>query len=799
MPWRPSATLQPQVLVVGCLAWFAVGTLLRPTGGGSFLYDVGLYNAICLGAALMCWKAGNRTGSERSAWRWLAASLAVNALGNVLYTLIVAVAEKPPYPSVADFLYLLSYALQYVTLVQIMRARAPRFHPSMWLDGLIGALGAGALAIAFLLGPTLHMGEGGLAAALTGLAYPVADLLLLSLLVGIAAALSLRVDVSMLLLVVSFVANLAGDIIYLNLAARGTYVEGGPLDLTWLVGAATAGFAAQAAQRRRADGPPARSRTSPTGARPEDAARVGWRVIAIPTLCALASLVLLGVGWGDRMPVAAAWLASACIMVTLLRTAVTFSELRTLREARRQAHTDELTGLPNRRDLLDHAAQELRLATPARPLALLLMDLNGFKQVNDGLGHHAGDELLQLIGPRLRRALLPGQLLARLGGDEFAVLLPGFDELAAHGVAVELLRELEEPFVVEGIRLRVGASIGVAVGPATAATVAELLRCADVAMYAAKVSRTGAQVYSADESGPIVDRLRLMEDLHVALAQGQLVVHLQPQVALADGRVVGAEALVRWPHPVRGLMHPSELLPAAEQAGLLLPLADTVLDLALSAVALWWAEGVHVPVSVNLAAANVTDLDLPSKVSAALARRGLPAAALTLEVVEDTLMADPDRASQVLGEIRASGVSTSLDDFGTGYSSLSYLRNLPMDELKLDRAFTQDLLHDSRARAIVEHTVSLAHALGLRLVAEGIEDDVTGAALADLGCDVAQGFAIARPMPVEAFLRWLAQEGLGRTGGSSGLVAAGAALDQPAADSARRRRLAIAPATSSAP
>jgi EAL domain-containing protein (putative c-di-GMP-specific phosphodiesterase class I) len=212
---------------------------------------------------------------------------------------------------------------------------------------------------------------------------------------------------------------------------------------------------------------------------------------------------------------------------------------------------------------------------------------------------------------------------------------------------------------------------------------------------------------------------------------------------------------VRWQHPVRGLLSPAHLLPAAEQAGLLLPLFDVVLDRALSAAAQWWERGDRVPVSVNLSAVNVTDLDLPSKIAAALARHALPARALTLELVEDTLMTDAERASAVLGELRALGVQTSIDDYGTGYSSLAYLRRLPADELKLDRSFTADLDTDPRAAAIIEHTVALAHALGLRLVAEGVEDARTGALLAALGCDIAQGWAIARPMPVEDFLRWL--------------------------------------------
>jgi EAL domain-containing protein (putative c-di-GMP-specific phosphodiesterase class I) len=285
--------------------------------------------------------------------------------------------------------------------------------------------------------------------------------------------------------------------------------------------------------------------------------------------------------------------------------------------------------------------------------------------------------------------------------------------------------------------------------------VQELLRCADVAMYAAKSSRDGVRSYVPDPDGGTGDRLHTMEELRTALDEGgQLLVHLQPQVDLTDGRVAGVEALVRWQHPTRGLLSPAHLLPAAEQAGLLRPLTDTVLELSLQAVAGWW-ESTRVPVSVNLSAANVSDLDLPSKVAVALLRHGLPAQALTLELVEDTLMADPERGRTVLGELRRLGIRTSIDDYGTGYSSLAYLRHLPADELKLDRSLTLDVGRDPKAAAIVRHTVALAHDLGLSLVAEGVEDAATAGVLAALGCDVAQGFAIARPMPVDAFVRWL--------------------------------------------
>jgi len=299
-------------------------------------------------------------------------------------------------------------------------------------------------------------------------------------------------------------------------------------------------------------------------------------------------------------------------------------------------------------------------------------------------------------------------------------------------------------------------SIGVATGPVPAATRTELLRCADVAMYQAKTAADGAvAVFVPDPGTATGERLRMMEEIRAGLTGGQLIVHLQPQVDLCTGRPVGVEALVRWQHPRRGLLLPGEFLDYVDRAGLQRQLADVVLELSLAAAARWWHDGIHIPVSVNLSPANLTDLALPAKLTTATARHELPPHALTVELTEHTLMNDPGRARQVLLEVRQLGVGVSIDDYGTGYSSLAYLRHLPADELKLDGAFTADLDSDPHAAAIVRHTVALAHELGLRLVAEGIETPAVAAALAALGCDIGQGYHIARPMPAEDLPAWL--------------------------------------------
>jgi diguanylate cyclase (GGDEF)-like protein len=739
-PWSRALV----ALTVLGVVLFATGVGARPDGVlWDRVYDVVLYNCAYLPAALLCWRAGARVRPERLAWRTLALSLVLSAAANAMRTWTAGpVGSGTSTVFAVDVLSLIAYLSLYVTMVGLIRARVPRFHPSMWLDGLIGALGAMAVGVAFLIGPYLDPADGA-SVPLVQLALPITDVLLIALLVAVGSILGVRLDRTLLLVTAAMSATLVGDALLTSRTVAGTYTDGGPMELFWLAGICLVAMAAYWA----------RPRPLPDE-RESERSRLGWRLLALPLVCNVGSLVVLAAGWGDQLPGAAAWLAIGCVLAAIARTGITFREVRAFNEVKQQARTDELTGLANRRALLETAERVLATATARRPAALLLLDLDGFKEVNDSLGHTAGDQLLRQVGPRLLPALGPGEVLARLGGDEFAVLLPESSLDQAQDRAERLRKLMLQPFPVEDIRLHVGVSIGVATAPIPAATVQEMLRCADVAMYAAKAAREGVHVYVPDPHGGTGDRLRTMEELRIALQSDQLVVHLQPQISLADERVVGVEALVRWEHPVRGLLSPVHLLPAAEQAGLLRPLTDTVLELALTAAEHWWPVA-RVPVSVNLSAANVNDLDLPSKVAECLARHGLPAQALTLELVEDTLMADPERGREVLAQLRRLGIRTSIDDYGTGYSSLAYLRHLPADELKLDRSLTADVGTDHRAAAIVEHTAALAHTLGLRLVAEGVEDGGTGAVLAQLGCDIAQGYAIARPMPVADFLRWL--------------------------------------------
>jgi diguanylate cyclase (GGDEF)-like protein len=740
---RPSRAL---LLTVGLALLFATGVGERPDGAAwDRAYDVVLFNLPYLTAAGSCFAAALRVRIERIAWAGLGVALSLSAVGNALRVLAAGLEGNGPSSPVADAISLLGYLTLYVHVVGLIRARVPRFHPSMWLDGVIGALGSLSVGMAFVLGPYLFPTSGQEAVAAIELVGPTTSVVLLAVLVAVGSILGVRLDRTLLTVTVGLCCMCASDFVLFSLKVQDAYVDGGPLELGWLACIVLAAAAATGARNR------------PAPVDRNGGSRIGWRLLAVPLACIVASLFILGSGWTHPMPAVSAWLAIACVLAGIARIAVTFREVRGYNQVKQEARTDELTGLANRRALLERAQRIVTSATTSRPAALLLLDLDGFKEVNDSLGHAAGDDLLRQVGPRLRDALRGEDFLARLGGDEFAVLLPATGGDEALALADRLRELLLQPFTVAGVRLHVGVSVGVATTPVPATTVQELLHCADVAMYTAKSAREGVHVYVPD---PVTgtaggDRLRTMEELRTALTDDELVVFLQPQLDLRDGSIVGAEALVRWQHPTRGLLSPAELLPAAEQAGLLRPLTDAVLELALGAAARWWPNH-GVPVSVNLSAANVTDLDLPDKVAAALRRHGLPTRALTLELVEDTLMADPERGRAVLADLRRIGVRTSIDDFGTGYSSLAYVRHLPADELKLDRSLIADVDRDPRAAAIVKHTVALAHDLGLSLVAEGVETVATSVVLARLGCDVAQGYAIARPMPVDDFLCWLA-------------------------------------------
>jgi diguanylate cyclase (GGDEF)-like protein len=425
-----------------------------------------------------------------------------------------------------------------------------------------------------------------------------------------------------------------------------------------------------------------------------------------------------------------------------------------------RARHDDITALLNRTALLDGGAALLAddPATPAQ-VGVLVLDLDRFKDVNDTLGHDHGDQLLRHVADCLGRALRDVDLLARLGGDEFAVVLPGADAAAAQAAARRLLHALvSQATVVGGVDVPVDASIGVAVSdPARdrdAAGMQRLLRHAEVAMYDAKKEQSGVALYDPERDANTRTRLALLADLRRAVDSEEILLHYQPAVRLSDERLVGAEALVRWNHPVLGMVPPLEFVPLAEATNLIVPLTHRVVRTALRQVREWFDAGLVVPVSVNVSPRSVIEGDLPDLVRSSLADHGVPPHLLRLEFTESTLVTDPTKAMEVLQALHDLGVGISLDDFGTGYSSLSYLKHLPVDELKVDRSFVAGLLTLTEDAVLVRATIDLGHNLGMTVVAEGVEDEPTAGVLRDLGCDVAQGYHYARPMAPADFAEW---------------------------------------------
>ncbi len=421
-----------------------------------------------------------------------------------------------------------------------------------------------------------------------------------------------------------------------------------------------------------------------------------------------------------------------------------------------QATHDMLTALPNR-DLLYSRLRE-RLGKPGdgSSLFLLLFDLDGFKEINDTLGHYTGDQLLKQIGPRLQPLLGEGDMLARLGGDEFALLKSTADG-AGHAVrvALSLLREIRRPFPVADLSVQIDASVGIAVYPDHASDASTLVRCADVAMYAAKKERSGCVVYNPSIDHRTPRQLALLSQFRDALAKNQLVLHYQPKLNIYDGSVVGVEALVRWEHSLEGLIMPEEFVPQVEASALIGPLTDWVIEHALRQCRDWEEGGIFVDVAVNVSARNLLDGELPARVKSVLERHNVPPARFEMEITESAFITDPSRARKTVSDLQGVGVRVSIDDFGTAYSSLSYLTQLPVSSLKIDASFVRGMRDDESNAMIVRSTVELAHNLGLHVVAEGVEDDGLLQRLKGMRCDYGQGFFLCPPLPSAGATAWL--------------------------------------------
>ena len=451
-----------------------------------------------------------------------------------------------------------------------------------------------------------------------------------------------------------------------------------------------------------------------------------------------------------------------------------------------QALHDMLTGLPNRAFFYERTEEALaRTAAGGSGCAVMLFDLDRFKEINDTMGHRSGDRVLIEVGPRVLEVLRAGDTLARLGGDEFCVLLPTIsEETDAVRVAERIIAVLEAPFEMDGASLGIEASCGISMAPADGETADLLLQRADVAMYVAKGSQASVVMYSEELNVNTPARMTLLGDLRNAVVREEFVLHYQPKAAMASRRVQGAEALVRWQHPIRGLLAPDTFIPEAERSGLIEPMTVWVLNEGLRECRRWLDDGptLHdrLSIAVNLSARSLLDADLPATVGSALTRWKVPPHLLDLEITETIIMTDPERARRVLEELSQMGVTLSIDDFGTGYSSLAYLRDLPVRQLKIDRTFVQDMVSDADNAVIVRSVVDLARNLGLLTVAEGVENESTWQMLNELGCASAQGYFLAPPMPGDQFRVWLeeyeATSAMSAGRGGQGMTVTGSGL-----------------------
>jgi diguanylate cyclase (GGDEF)-like protein len=732
---RSAISMLRLVAVCGLLGTLLLylSTFLHHPAKYSLMDDGLLGNLPLIASAAVCLGRAALVRLQRTAYLLLGLAATGFTGGNLVYVFHVQFLDPLPYPSLADVGYLSTYPLLLSAIAVLAYPELRALSRSALLDGALGALSCAAVGSVLVVEPALGSLQGSVLAHVVGAAYPVLDLTLVAVIVGIVTLKGGRPDATWLWLAAGVVTFAVADTVYLHRVAHNSYTVGTGLDALWAVGLTLIAVAATLPYRQ-------------TPRRTEQARNGLW----VPNIFSVFGIVILVYGsvTSDRLPIYAVILTLATLLTAVQRTAVGVSALRLLAVSQREARTDELTQLSNRRHFDEQAQRILADRGPGERLAMVMVDLDEFKAINDTFGHHAGDELLRQIGPRLHGQLRPGDLLARLGGDEFALLLRDCDRATALVVAQRMVAAIAEPFLIEGETQSAAASIGIALCPEDGVDMAVLLQRADAAMFDAKSHSGGVATYDTVKHG---DHERL--SARDALEGHELVVVYQPQYDLANGRMIGVEALVRWKHPVRGLLYPDAFLSFFEQAGLMAELTLEVLEIGVRDRRRWQAGGTSLSLSINLAPSALLRGDLIESISRLLGEHGMPPAELTLEITENAMMLDIERSRRALADLHALGIRLSLDDYGTGYCSLTYLRDLPVHEIKIDRSFVMTLVPDSVDAAIITSSIQLARRLGLRTVGEGVENSSGLNVLRELGCDVVQGYLLARPVPAEEVLK----------------------------------------------
>ncbi len=740
--WIAMAALNAAYMV-----FLVVGTLAgRLPHGVEWTFSFVINEGMVMLCAVLCWLRARYAQGERLPWAVLGAGIAIYTCGDSYWVLSgLANDLNPPLLSFADLGYTIGTLVMTVGVVLLARNSVARFTPGQWLDGAAATLAVLATACAALLSPIAASSGAGFETTAVDVLYPALDSIVLASTIAVIALTGWRPNIQWWLIAAAALFLVSGDSYYALFAP--TYVSGGLIDATWAVAFGLLGTAAVIGR---------------AGVRPAESD--AWRMMLMPSavmVVAVADLAYLALEPNHRpLDGLAVAFAVASVLAGLWRLGYIFRDNARLADARRQALHDPLTGLPNRRLLFERLEDALASGSDVGPrTAVLVIDIDRFKDINDAFGHHAGDQVIEVVAGRLSRSLLPGCSAARMGGDEFVVIGPGMaDEAEARRFALRIAGAIREPCDVAGVLIHIEQSVGIALYPDHGDDARLLLSHADAAMYTAKRSGGGVEVYRPESDAPTLERMTLAGEMLDAIASGDIFVVFQPKVDLRTRELAGVEALVRWRHPRRGVLAPGAFIPAAEQGtSLIRSLTLHVLGLSLAQCRLWLGGGHEVPVAVNLSARHLHDPKLPGDVRHLLHQHGVPARLLELEVTETAVMESPERSARTLVELREIGVRIAIDDFGTGESSLRRLQTLPFQVLKIDRSFVSGIAANPGDRAIVETIISLAHAIGVEAVGEGVEDLETLNLLAACGCDIAQGYYLGRPEEASAIGRYLDQ------------------------------------------